>query len=149
MTEPSYSILSFDKKLTAIQAAVIEKYLSPLLRNILARVAVSCYVAFAVVAGCQGNSARLAETKQLGNQVVKAVKEYYSDHQKYPLALSELVPKYTKEIPKPTWGLREWVYKLGGDEQGFLFGVNETTHTGDGNSKWLRYSLEHGWDIGD
>jgi hypothetical protein len=88
------------------------------------------------------------ETKRRGNIVIQALVEYHADHSNFPNQIDELVPKYLDEIPRPDWGLRAWTYEPTGT--GFILGVNENEHTGDGESLWLRYfGKNSGWQMGD
>jgi hypothetical protein len=99
------------------------------------------------LSGCTGG---LEDTKQNGNQIIHALNEYHVDHGQYPKSLAELCPKYLRELPRATWGLRAWEYESDGKE--FVLGVDESVRTGDGDSLWLKYrprGKEPGWEVGD
>lgn len=56
---------------------------------------------------------RLAETLAAGDPIIAALERFRADNNEYPETLDALVPRYLKEIPKPTWGTREWQYWCG------------------------------------
>ena len=67
---------------------------------------------------------RFEETKQLGNIIVTALDKHHVAHGRYPSSLEELVPEYLAAIPAPTWGTKEWKYKvLGMDGGQFVLSV--------------------------
>ena len=100
------------------------------------------------IAGCSNGQGRIDETKQKGNQIIRALEQFRIDRGQYPKSLADLSPKYIRELPPPTWGLKTWQYESDGSE--FTLRVDESVHTGDGNSRWLRYQGEKwGWQIGD
>jgi hypothetical protein len=93
-------------------------------------------------------TASVDETTRRGDVLVQALNKYRADHGRFPRSLAELSPQYLKEIPQPDWGLRRWIYEP--SESDFYLKVNETEHTGDGDSHWLRYEGEKsGWRMGD
>jgi hypothetical protein len=97
---------------------------------------------FAVPAGS------VDETKRRGDVVIQALNNFHADHGRFPRSLAELSPQYLEEIPEPDWGLRRWLYEPDGSD--FYLRVNETEHTGDGDSHWLRYEGDKsGWRMGD
>jgi hypothetical protein len=100
------------------------------------------------LAGCSSSQTKINETKQRGDQIIRALEQYRADNSRYPTSLTDLSPKYLPDVPSPTWGLRTWQYESDGKE--FTLRVDESIHTGDGNSRWLRYQGEKwGWQIGD
>jgi hypothetical protein len=104
-------------------------------------------IANASILGCSEKPS-LRETAQRGDLIIAALEKYRADHGQYPPSLKHLSPKYIDKIPSPTWGLREWIYE--GDERGFFLMVDESVHTGDGNSRWFKYQgKELGWETGD
>lgn len=96
-------------------------------------------------AGC--SRAALKETERRGNQVVTALTRYQTDNGHYPASLEELTPKYLREIPSPTWGLKQWRYENNGSR--FTLMVDESHRTGDGDAQYLNYSDRHGWQLAD
>lgn len=100
------------------------------------------------IAGCSSGQERIDETKQKGNQIIRALEQFRTDRGQYPKSLADLSPKYIQELPLPTWGLKAWQYESDGSE--FTLTVNESVHTGNGDSRWLRYQGEKwGWQVGD
>jgi len=100
------------------------------------------------LAGCSSDQSKINETKQRGDQIIQALEQFIADQRHYPRSLSELSPKYIEKLPTPAWGLKAWQYEA--DEDEFTLKVDESIHTGDGNSRWLRYQGEKwGWQIGD
>lgn len=98
--------------------------------------------------GCMSNRKKLEETRQAGNQIVRALEAYHAEQGKYPPSLEDLTPKFLKEIPRPRWGLRQWIYEP--SETSFTLQVNETRRTGDGDSLYYRYfPKDQRWEIGD
>ena len=54
------------------------------------------------------DSKRLAESEEIGNQIVSAIEKYNKEQKYSPVQLSDLVPVYIDKIQLPTWGLKEW-----------------------------------------
>jgi hypothetical protein len=54
-----------------------------------------------------------------GNRIVHALEQYYKDNNKYPVSLSELVPKYIESVPKI-----KTTYDREGDFSYFKYGNN-------------------------
>ena len=101
---------------------------------------------FLCLVGCSDKQ-QIAETEQRGNRIVDALETFRSDNGHYPQSLLELSPKYLSDIPSPIWGLRKWEYQVNKGQ--FELGVNESIHTGDGVSQWLRYYGRKHWEMGD
>jgi len=59
------------------------------------------------------------ESIQNGNQVIKGLRSYYSDHGCFPDGLNALVPIHLPTIPNPTAGTRRWAYFVEPDKQTF------------------------------
>lgn len=98
--------------------------------------------------GCMRNRKKLEETRQAGNQIVRALEAYHAEQGRYPPSLENLPPKFLKEIPRPRWGLRQWIYEPSGTS--FTLQVNETHRTGEGDSLYYRYfPKDQKWEIGD
>lgn len=98
--------------------------------------------------GCSSDRGKIDETKRRGDMIIRALEQFHSDRGYYPQSLADLAPKHIKELAPPTWGLKEWQYESRGSE--FTLKVNESMHTGDGSSRWLRYEgTKYGWHIGD
>jgi hypothetical protein len=98
--------------------------------------------------GCSSGRQKMAETTQRGNRIVRALEQYHADRGRYPNSLTDLSPKYLREIPPPTWGLRTWQYQSRASD--FTLRVDESVHTGDGDSRWLQYmGKQLGWQVGD
>lgn len=98
--------------------------------------------------GCTSDRAKIDETKKRGNQIIQALERFRADQGHYPTSLTDLVPKYIHTLPSATWGTRTWKYAA--DANGFTLSVDESVHTGDGQSRWLRYQGEKlGWQTGD
>jgi hypothetical protein len=61
---------------------------------------------------------RVAETCRIAEKsIVAALFNYHSDNGRYPTDLSELQPKYLKDIPTPTTGDRKWLYWPNGSQE--------------------------------
>jgi hypothetical protein len=102
------------------------------------------------LAGCSDHLSdhELDRTKQRGNEIIRALKQFRVDNKTYPASLDELSPKYLAEIPQPTWGVGKWQYH--GRTDDFALRVDESIYTGDGDSKWLKYFDDtHEWEMGD
>jgi hypothetical protein len=54
------------------------------------------------------------ESKEIGNEIISALRLYYREHGQYPSSLEMLVPKHMPEIKPPTWGERVWTYESDG-----------------------------------
>ena len=100
-----------------------------------------------LLSGCSADRAKINETTQRGDVVIRALEEFHADNGHYPKSLSELQPKYIIEIPQPVWGLETWQYEAGESE--FKLSVNESIDTGDGIHLWLEYEKKGGWQMGD
>jgi hypothetical protein len=103
------------------------------------------FAGIVAIGGCSGASR--PKTQQRGDRIVMALTQYRADHGRYPESLGELSPAYLKDIPHPTWGLREWKYR--GQTSEFNLRVDESTRTGDGNSHYLEYVEGYGWQLAD
>jgi hypothetical protein len=121
------------------QFCLLSEYLSARFFLFLTLTVVVCF------AGCS-DKRRIDETKRTGNQVIQALEQFRSDRGHYPKSLSDLSPKYLRELPAPTWGVKKWQYEANKGE--FTLRVDESVHTGDGDSRWLRYQGK-GWGMGD
>ena len=53
-----------------------------------------------------------SQTIAIGDEIIKALEAYKSDHGRYPTSLNALVPAYLQEIKAPTWGIGAWNYVL-------------------------------------
>lgn len=60
-----------------------------------------------------------SKSVRIGNEIVKALRKYHSDHGRFPDSLEGLVPTYLPEIRNPTAGTRRWDYFLESDKQVF------------------------------
>jgi hypothetical protein len=54
----------------------------------------------------------LEESKRRGADIVRALAAYRADHGRYPHQLEMLVPGYIAAVQPPTWGVREWRYRI-------------------------------------
>ena len=54
----------------------------------------------------------VAETRRRGDMICGAIEAYRVETGKFPAALSELQPKFLREVPQPTVGYRRWQYEL-------------------------------------
>ena len=66
------------------------------------------------LSGCSSGQGKIDETKQNGNQVIRALEQFRTDRGQYPKSLADLSPKYIQELPPPTWGLKTWQYESDG-----------------------------------
>lgn len=53
----------------------------------------------------------VAESQRRGDIVIAAVKAFRADQNRYPSALSELLPRYLQAIEPPTVGDGQWIYE--------------------------------------
>ena len=63
--------------------------------------------------GCSGwSDKKVEESKRRGADIIKALEEYKNDTSTYPKTLTDLVPKYVKDILPPVAGNGHWGYKV-------------------------------------
>ena len=129
---------SINNKAEKLQLHLLHSLLT---RGVIITLLLSCI-------GCMSQRKKLEETRQVGNQIVRALEAYHAEQGKYPRSLEDLIPKFLKEIPRPRWGLHQWIYEP--SETSFTLQVNETHRTGDGDSLYYRYfPKDQKWEIGD
>ena len=56
-------------------------------------------------------------TVAAGEMIVAAVRSYEHDHGRFPIRLTELVPRYLVDIPEPEYGIGSWVYSASHDRE--------------------------------
>jgi hypothetical protein len=80
-----------------------------------------------MLAACSGSSedlprAQVEESKQRGDKIIAALKQFHADRGTYPRSLSELVPNYMKEIQPPTVNPAKWHFNSDGNGFSLKFG---------------------------
>lgn len=70
----------------------------------------SLLIAVCFLPGCSWSRIDVDKTKDVGDKIVIALKKYKSEHDVYPTALRDLVPKYLKKIPRPVVSRVNWEY---------------------------------------
>lgn len=127
---------------------LLNKYFISLIRGDCPLVKLLLLLVVLCLPGCSSGRAKIEDTKQKGNQIIRALEQFRADHGRYPKSLTDLSPRHIRELSPPTWGLKMWEYES--DGKAFTLGVDESIHTGDGDSRWLRYQGQKwGWQIGD
>ena len=87
-------------------------------------------------------------TKNTGDEIIDALERHHENTGAYPKRLSELTPKYLKEIKPPVWGMRAWLYER--DRVSFKLRVNSTPWSGNGISRYLvNYGTKGKWETAD
>lgn len=73
---------------------------------------------------------RIARSKRIGDEILRAIAAFYEDHGRCPRELEELVPDYIERIEPPPAGLGRWVYKVrdGGNGCNLAFGVGRACY---------------------
>jgi hypothetical protein len=84
-----------------------------------------------------------SESVRLGNEVVRALRAYYSDHDAFPDDLDALVPTYLPSIPKPTAGSRCWRYTVEPDKQ--VFSLQFSTPSGYPSMNYCSFRKDAEW----
>ena len=83
------------------------------------------------------------ETMAIGDEIVKALDNYFGDHSRYPNSLESLVPNYLDQIKLPKWG-EKWEYKS--DEKSFWLEVGYKSFGSTKNYPVMYYTPQ-GWVV--